>query len=301
MYDYDKWIIIILILFSLTLIYRELKNYFLIKKTVSVLEDIITGNENRRIHVGANERFAPLIFKINQLVDIYQKDKIKIYKAEQARKQLLSNLSHDLRTPLTSILGYIDALCDGIADEETDEYLNIVKGKAYSLKDCIDQLFTIAQLDANEIQFDFQQVDIYELLRSELIGWIPVLEKENKNINVNIPDEECFVNLDKQAVIRVFNNLFQNACRYGGETIGVSAWENNSNVYFEVCDNGIGIPKEEISKVFNRLYKSDSTRTTKGHGLGLTIAKELSKKMNGNIFIESKPNTKTSIRVSFKK
>lgn len=297
------WVIIILILIIAFFIYREYKYRYRIKEALNLLEDIIDGNDKLRIHVNPNEPIAPLIFKINELVDSYQKDKVKAFRIEQSRKRLLSNLSHDVRTPLASVLGYLDALCQGMAGEETEEYLHIAQGKAYALKEYIDELFTIAQIDANELQLNFESIDLFELLRSELIGWMPQFQKESIELQVQIPDEEYFVMGDSRALTRVFNNLMQNALRYGGgrHFVGVNAWADENNVYFEVWDKGAGISKDEISKVFERLYKGDSSRSTKGHGLGLAIAKELVQKMKGTILMESSPYIKTFVRVSLPK
>lgn len=298
----NTWFIIVISVLVF-FIYREYRYRFRIGEILKNLEDIVSGNENLRIHVGPKEPIAPLVFKINQLVDSYQKDKVKSFRNEQLRKQLLSNLSHDVRTPLASVLGYLDALCEGMAGEERDEYLRIAKNKAYALKEYIDELFTITQIDADELKIVFENIDIFELLRSELIGWIPRFQKDNITLEIQIPDDECFVMGDQHALMRIFSNLLQNSLRYGCDSnfIGVNAWDDDSNVYFEVWDKGVGISKDEIFKVFERLYKSDSSRSTKGHGLGLFIAKELVHKMNGTILMESIPYIKTFVRVSLPK
>lgn len=297
------WFVIILIVVVSFFLERERKHRNRIQETSQILEDIVDGNDNRRIHVGAKDPMAPLIFKINQLVELYQNDKIKSLRTEQARKQLLSNLSHDVRTPLTSLLGYLDALFDGTAGEEANEYLLIAKNKAYTLKEYVDDLFTMAQIDADEIKLVIEPIDLLELLRSELIGWLPRLQKENITLDLQIPDDEYFIKGDGNSLVRIFNNLLQNAFRYGGSygVIGVSAWEEENDVYFEVWDQGPGLSHEEIARVFDRLYKGDSSRTTKGHGLGLAIARELVQKMNGTIYMESTPYEKTFVRVSLPK
>jgi signal transduction histidine kinase len=294
------WFIVILAIVMAFFIYRERQSRARIREALHTLEDIIAGNENRRIHVGAKEPIAPLIFKINELVDSYQKVQVSQIRNEHARKQLLSNLSHDVRTPLTSVLGYLDALCEGKAGEEEADYLRIARNKAYSLKEYLDELFIIARLDADELRLDSQPIDLYELLRSELIGFVPILQKANIKLQVDIPDEDCEIIGDPHAVKRIVGNLLQNAMRYGGEqgVIGVSAGVDNRNVHFEIWDQGPGISADELDKVFDRLYKVDSSRSTKGHGLGLTIAKELVQQMNGTIQIESEPYVKTTVRVT---
>ncbi len=273
------------------------------EKILHTLDEIMAGNENLRIYVGVHEPIAPLAFRINHLVDSYQQDKNKLVRAEQARKQMLANLSHDLRTPLTSVLGYLDALCEGMAGPEAEEYLQIARNKAYALKEYIDGLFTIAQIEADELQLNLEPIDLFELLRSELIGWIPKLQKAEVTLEVQIPDEECFVMGDQHALIRVFHNLLQNSFRYGCayHFLGVTSWADDTDAYFEVWDRGPGLSAHEISKVFERLYKSDSARSRPGHGLGLTIAKELVQKMKGTISMESAPYLKTCVRVSVPK
>ena len=294
---------VILIVLLILLLKRERYYRSRLRETADTLEEIIAGNQNRRIQVGVNEPLAPLIFKINRLIDSYQKDKIKVYRGEQARKQMLSSLSHDIRTPLTSVLGYLDFLCAGAGTEETDEYLHIAQKKAYDLKEYIDALFTIAQIDADEMPIVLEPIDLYELLRSELIGWLPKLQQEKITLDIQIPDAECLVNGDRHALIRIFNNLLQNAVRYGGckYFLGVSAWADANYAYFEVWDKGPGLSPGEISQVFDRLYKQDSARTSQGHGLGLAIAKELTEKMNGKIVMESTPYIKTAVRVCVRK
>lgn len=295
----NLWLIIILICAFAFFFYREWRYRRRIQEILRIIEDIIAGNGGRKIHVGAKEPIAPLVFRINQLVESYQNDKVKSFRAEQARKRMLSNLSHDLRTPLASVLGYLEALREGMAGAEAEEYLRIAQNKAYTLKEYIDGLFTIAQIDAGEISLEFEPIDLFELLRKELIGWVPRLQKEEITLEVQIPDEECFVLGDQHALSRIFNNLLQNALRYGGGShfLAVSAWADDTDVNFEVWDKGPGLSDQEIARVFERLYKSDSSRSTQGHGLGLAIAKELAQKMNGAICIESAPYTKTAARV----
>lgn len=297
-----QWFIVILVI--VYFLYRENKYRKRIKDISNTLEEIIEGNENLKIYIESKDTLASLVFNINKLVAFYQKDKAKGFRLEQSRKQMLSNLSHDVRTPLASVLGYLDALCKDIVDgEEKLEYLHIAQKKAYALKEYIDELFTIAQLDANELQLTIEKIDLFELLRSEIIGWIPRLESEGIVLEIEIPDEECFIMGDTLALIRILNNLLQNALRYGGDNkfIGINAWIDDYYVNFEVWDKGAGVTKEDISKVFDRLYKSDSSRSTKGHGLGLAIAKELVQKIHGKISMESEAYIKTSVKVSLPK
>ncbi|MGG3624922.1 HAMP domain-containing sensor histidine kinase [Bacillus gobiensis] len=296
------WLLSVLVIALIFFICRERKYRKRIQETHSILEEIVAGNENRRIHVDEKELIAPLVFQINQLVDSYQTDKVKAYRSEQARKRMLSSLSHDVRTPLTSVLGYLDALEGGLAGEEAGEYMHIARNKAYALKEYLDELFVIAQIDADEWKPSSESFDLFELLRSALIGWMPEFQKKDIMVDVQIPDSECFIIGDPHAISRVFNNLLQNALRYGGDTyVGFNAWDDEHSIHFEVWDKGPGLSPGQLSKVFDRLYKADSSRSSKGHGLGLAIAKELVQKMNGTIVMESDPFRKTAVLVSLPK
>ncbi|SHF03706.1 His Kinase A (phospho-acceptor) domain-containing protein [Seinonella peptonophila] len=285
---------------TLFFLYREWRLRLQIQHIAQIVDEIIAGNEGRRIFVRDKTRLAPLVFRVNRLVETFQADKIRALRADKARKQMLTSLSHDVRTPLTSILGYLDALSDGTVGLETKEYIQIVRNKAYSLQQFIDELFMIAQIDANELNLTIEPIDLFELLRNELIGWIPRFKQKRFAVEIQIPDDEPIILGDSHALLRVIDNLLQNATRYGERKIGLIAWIEEEQVIFEIWNDGMGLSSYEVEFVFDRLHKGrDSARSERGYGLGLAIAKELLEKMNGSIQMVSKPQHKTTVRVSF--
>jgi signal transduction histidine kinase len=281
------------------LIVRE-KNYREnIEKADKILDEIIKTQNEIKILVDEKNPLAPLFFKINKLIEKDKEEIIKANKNEKIRKQMLTDLSHDVRTPLASVLGYLDALNSGIAGSEKEEYLHIIYKKAYSLKEYIDELFLISQLDSNDLIIDFKKLDLFELLRVELLNWYPIFQKDNIKVEVDIPDIECNISGNEHYISRVFNNLIQNALRYGMENnyIGIKAYMNNDTAFFEISDKGKGFNDDEKNKVFTRLYKRDNQNKS-GNGLGLFITKELISRMKGKIELNSIPYEKTSFTVS---
>ncbi len=157
-------------LFAVTALLFTMRLRFIdrLKLIETELKRVADGNLRRRLLAKGGQPFNEIIFSINELIEQLEKVQINAAKSEAARKRLLSNISHDIRTPLTSIIGYVDALKDGVAssEEEKQEYLNILSKKSNSLKQLIDEIFNMAKLDANEVQ-----------LKTEFLTWPKSLGK----------------------------------------------------------------------------------------------------------------------------
>ncbi|WP_455813960.1 sensor histidine kinase [Clostridium butyricum] len=236
---------------------------------------------------------------INQLMDSYQKERITVNREQMARKQLLANISHDVRTPLASVIGYLEAVILGVVhNTEKDVYLDIALKKSYDLKQRVDLLFELVRLDANEIHFNREKSDICELVRSVIIDFIPIVEKNDIILQVKIPDKEYFADVDVSAFTRVVQNLIRNAITHGksGFYLGVKVYLQGKNVCIDVIDHGDGISKKDITFIFDRLYQGDTSRTQNG-GLGLAIAYEIVKKMGGTINVDGKESKYTVFTV----
>lgn len=264
------------------------------KNMVNTLEQVICGKEALHLFTHSFDPTASLTMQINRLMDSYSQERLTSKREENARKQLLSNLSHDVRTPLVSVIGYLEAMERGLPSEnEKDSYLHTALVKAYTLKDRIDQLFQLVRLDANEFLFELKPVDIFELTRNTLIDFVPALEQQGFEVEINIPEDECIITTDDTALRRVLQNLIRNVFIHGweGHYLGVHCYYGEDGVFIEVIDRGKGISQEDIPHIFDRLYQVDQSRTNQG-GLGLTIARELSRKLGGDVFATStKKNT----------
>ncbi|WP_442600582.1 sensor histidine kinase [Paenibacillus sp. KN14-4R] len=270
------------------------------REVLSVLEDIENGNHHRKIFAHGKGVSTEISYKINHIVEQYQHQILEFERSAQSNKQLLTSLSHDVRTPLTSLLGYLDALHQKLVHgEERDEYIEIAKHKAYDLKNFVDTLFEWFKLDSKERIFTFEQLDINELTRELIIGWMPLLEMKKMKVDIDISEHEWRLLLDKDAYKRMINNLIQNALTHsGGDFLKLSLVQRDHHIVLKVTDNGKGIPKEKLPYIFDRLYKCDDSRSLQGSGLGLSIVKELVHAHNGTIKALSLPYEMTTFIVS---
>lgn len=272
-----------------------------IQGTLDVLAEIKQGNGNRRVLAASSELTAPIAYEINDIVASYEKELASLRRAEEANKQLMTSLSHDVRTPLTTLIGYLDAVHKGVVTgREKEEYTEIARRKAYDLKEYIDALFDWFKLNSDEFLLKPEVVEAAELTRNLLIDWIPVLEDKQIAYNLDIPDQPIRVRLDTDAYGRILNNLVQNVVAHSQATeIGISVSRQDREMALLVWDNGVGMEKKDLQHVFERLYKCDQGRSQKGSGLGLAITHQLVEKMGGTITAASTPGKGTTFAVRF--
>ncbi len=270
------------------------------KEMGNTLKEVLKGNDSLHLFTNSTRLLNDLTLHINCLMDSYRQQRALSTREENARKQLLSNLSHDVRTPLASVIGYLEAVEKGLpTEQEKADYLNTALAKAYALKDRIDQLFELVRLDADEVVFHFEPADIPELTRNALIDFVPLLEQNKFQVEMDIPDKEISIITDMMAVTRILQNFIRNAISHGGngQYLGICICSDDVNAVIKVTDHGRGIDETELPFVFDRLYQGDHARSLQG-GLGLAIAKELSQKLGGDVrVISSKFETTFSIHL----
>lgn len=222
---------------------------------------------------------------------------------EKRRKELISNLSHDLRTPLSSVLGYSEMLKSGIYDDEAEQrqYIDIIYRKAVYMEKLLSELLEYSRLELGTIRLQKQKMDITELVREILIEYYPEMEKKHYELVLEIPDEPIIGTWDKEKIGRSLRNLIDNALKYGmdGKRLRISVEKKEKQVYVEIQDFGKGIPQKEIPHVTEQFYRADHARNSKqgGMGLGLFIVEEIIKLHNGSFYIESKEQQGTKIGV----
>lgn len=259
------------------------------------LEDIKNGNGNRRILSETHELTAPLAYEINDIILSYENRLSVCRRMEETNRQLMTSLSHDVRTPLTTLIGYLDAAHKGMVNgKERDDYIETARRKAHDLKEYIDVLFDWFKLGSNEFSMNISTVDLTELTRNILIDWIPILEDSHIDFIVDIPEQPFWVQIDPDGYMRILNNLIQNVISHShADQIEISLSEQGGHIKICLSDNGVGIDKEDLKHIFERLYKCDKGRSEKGSGLGLSIAHQLVVKLNGTITAESVPGEGT--------
>ncbi|WP_459503924.1 sensor histidine kinase [Bacillus sp. C1] len=277
------------------------------KSMVTKLKRAINGNLHTRLYTNNDHSLDDVIFSINEILTELERVQVEAKKSQKARKQLLSSISHDIRTPLTSIIGYIDALKDGIAasEEEKLEYLEVLSNKSNSLKQLVNEIFNMAKLDADEFLLKEEQLDFAEITRESLIEFLPELSKHAIELQINIPEEPRMITADAFSLTRVISNLLKNAIYYGkpGKTVGIELLETTNDYQLLIWDKGPGISTDDLENVFERMYRIDQSRNPShgGSGLGLSIAKALVEKNGGQIWVESIPWERTTFGFSIPK
>ena len=291
-------IAVLAVLTALVLIRRVQKQ---IAEMTDALMDVKNGNGNRRILSEANELAAPLAYQINEIVVAYESRLSTIRQAEETNRQLMTSLSHDVRTPLTTLIGYLDAAQKGlVTGKDRDDYIETARRKAHDLKEYIDVLFDWFKLNSDEFALEIQSVEAAELTRNILIDWIPIFEDKQVDYDIDIPEQPVRVRLDMDSYMRIINNLIQNVMAHShANKIKIALSMKETNMELLLADNGVGIEKEDLKHIFERLYKCDKGRSQKGSGLGLSIVHQLVEKMSGSITVESFPGKGTAFILLF--
>ena len=294
--------LLLLIAFSFTLLFI----LFLISKLRRVqgqlsiieeaLEDIKSGNLNRRMLTKKNDMTRKICYGINDIAMNSQTQLIKQKQSEQAYKRLMTSISHDVKTPLASLVGYLEAIeCKIVAGEEKDEYVHVAFEKADYLKHFVENLFEWVKLDSGEQIFHFEVLDLNELSRNIIVDWISVLENSNFDYTFDIPGAEYLMRIDANAYSRILDNLLQNVLIHSkGSKIVFHVFEDNMQAKITITDNGKGISLHHLPHIFERMYQCDQSRSAGGNGLGLSIVKELVAAHKGTITVDSTPDRGTT-------
>ena len=292
-------IIAIISVFTSCLIVRQVKKQ--ISEMSDALADVKDGNGNRRILSASNELIAPLTYEINDIIVSYENRLSAFRQTDETNRQLMTSLSHDVRTPLTTLIGYLDAAHKGIVTgKDRDDYIETARRKAHDLKEYIDVLFDWFKFNSDEFAMEINTIEAGELTRDILIDWIPIFEDKQIEYHIDIPEQPFRVKLDTDGYMRILNNLIQNVIAHSrADKIKISLSKQSGNMKILLADNGTGIEKEDLKHIFERLYKCDKGRSEKGSGLGLSIVHQLVEKMNGTIMAESVPGNGTTFTLIF--
>lgn len=211
---------------------------------------------------------------------------------EQKKDELIVYLAHDIKTPLTSMIGYLSLLSEikDMPQEQRNRYIDIALDKSYRLEDLINELFDVARFNSEKIVLEKEEINLNLMLEQIADDFYPTLKEMNKKINFT-SDEKTILYADPDKLSRVFNNLIKNAVNYSKENtdIDISIMTKENQATVKITNKGKQIPKEKLDKIFEKFYRLDSSRTSKtgGSGLGLAIAKEIVELHGGRIYAES--------------
>ena len=215
---------------------------------------------------------------VNGVLDKGRLDYLNALRTETDLKRAITNISHDLRTPLTSAKGYLQMIKNGKLDEETtSRYLSIIQGRLDALTELMDSLFAFSR--AVEGNVTLNRVNVGNVLRDALSNNFPELENKGFVVENYIPDAPVYCLCDENALARVLQNLIKNACVHGKDYLRMGL----ANGTIEIANKAEGLEQLDTDRIFERFYTIDAARTNKRTGLGLAIAKELTEKMGGSI------------------
>ncbi|MGG5370599.1 sensor histidine kinase [Enterococcus sp. AZ196] len=286
----------------LYLIARLRKNKQQLAQALLVLEDIAEGNLDRKMVTDEATDVAEFCFRLNEIVADIKRQLSGLRTSENEYRKLITSLSHDVRTPLASLIGYLEAINDGlVTEEEQQHYLHSSQAKAFELEKYISTLFEWVKLESGERRYQFETVDVCELLRESISDWIPRMEPQF-TYEIDIPEEEFYCKVDASAFRRIIDNLLENCLNHSqGNKVTVKLAEEKQQVRLEITDNGKGISEENLPRIFDRLYKGDEARGSKGNGLGLAIVQELVTAHHGKISVSSRLSEGTQFSLTLPK
>ena len=268
------------------------------------LKEIIEKDSDEQITVFTeNKDLMELAAQINALLEKYLKIKADYRRSEITSKKMLSNISHDIKTPMTVILGYLEIM--QLSETPSGEMLKKVERKAQSVMELINQFFTLSKIESGDMDIELYRVDICEICRESVLDFYELLSNKKFYVKVDMPETPIYIQGNKEALQRILFNLISNVVRYGadGKYLGISLRDDDRNVYVDVTDKGKGIDKAFADSIFDRLFTMEDSRNRniQGNGLGLTIAKNLAQRLGGTITLESIPHVKTTFTVRLKK
>lgn len=291
---------LLVIAYLLTRLHRVRGQLSLIK---DALMDIKSGNLNRRVLVRESDMTKQICYDINEIAMSSQSRLIQQKQSEQAYKRLMTSLSHDVKTPLASLVGYLEAVeSKMVTGAEQEEYIRVAAEKAHHLKEFVTVLFEWVKLDAGEQIFHFELCDLNELSRNIMADWVPLLESHDLTYEIEIPETEYMTRVDSTAYTRILNNLLQNILTHSvASQVSLTVTETEQQAKIVVADNGKGISVSDLPHIFERMYQCDHSRAAKGNGLGLSIAKELVSVHKGTITAASVPGAGTTFIIMLPK
>ena len=294
------------IVFAITFLFLEIKRVSYIDEILKKIENIANDRLTNNIIVDTFDDLSDASSNLNiiqnKIVDLVEKEA----NSENTKNELITNVAHDLRTPLTSIIGYIDILKNNnkLSSEKKDEFLKIAYEKSLKLENLIEDLFSYTKLNYGKLNAEFSKIDIVKLINQLTSEMYPLFINNNLNYQVETNVNELYLSIDPKLIARLFENLINNAIKYGkdGKNIIIRINKyNEKNVRISIINFGEIIPSESLNRLFDRFYRTDSSRTSEisGSGLGLAIVKNIAEIHNTTINVKSDKNG-TEFYVEFK-
>ncbi|WP_051931615.1 sensor histidine kinase [Clostridium sp. KNHs214] len=293
----------ILVLIFIIIYILEHRKYTLQSKQIEYIankiEEIIENETLELILIPTeNEVVKSIASSVNHLLDYSNKNKMAYENSKISMMKMLSNMSHDLKTPLTTLKGYVEMLRLKFNNDKMIEKVDL---RINEILELINKFFNLVKLESGDKILNITKVNVCEICRKNMFEFYNILSEKEFYVDINIPENPIYVSADEEALSRVLKNIIHNAIKYGsdGKYIGISIDVCENTVCVGIEDHGKGILEKYKENVFERLYTLEDSRSKdyQGSGLGLTISKELVEHMNGKIKLTSIPNKKTLFNI----
>lgn len=264
-------------------------------KLMNGVRKLASGDYSTRINIERNNEFKELGDAFNNMASKIEEEKKLKETSERLRKEFVRNIAHDLKTPLSSIIGYSNIIKNNpnISEENLNKYINIIENNGERANEMIMELFEFYTLQSSEFILDKRRQDLSEFLRSLIADYIYLLEEKDFDFEFEICDEEVYLEFDAKRLERAIGNLIINSVKYNknGTRFLVSLIKEENKVKVIVSDDGIGLSEDIKKDIFNPFVREEKSRNSKkgGSGLGLTISKEIVEKHGGIIYLSEGP------------
>lgn len=264
-----------------------------LKVLLNGVKKITKGDYSTRIKLNSENEFGDLKNAFNLMAHKIEEERMLKKESEDSRRRLIMDISHDLKNPLASIIGYTDLLIKtpNLNHDERIKYLTIIENNSIRTNNLIKDLFELSKFKSTDFNLKLKKGDIYEFLRETIASYIPQMDEKGILYDFEIPEESLYINFDDKNLYRAISNLITNSINYNlkGTTLKMYAKNTSNIVEIIISDNGIGIPKKLVNNIFEPFVRVDSSRNSKlgGTGLGLAITKTLIEKHNGTIALET--------------
>ena len=270
-----------------------------LRQMSKVAQGVGKGDFSKRVEIISDDEIGNLASVFNDMAD-------SLSHSEEVRRNFIANVSHELKTPMTTISGFVDGILDGTIEKVNQErYLKIVSSEVKRLSRLVKTMLDLSRIDGENINLNFESVDMSQMVLSIMMTFEDVINRKEIKINGLDYFKECFVEADRDMMYQVIYNLVENAVKFTNARgyININMCENNDKVLISLRNSGEGIPEEDIKFVFDRFFKTDKSRSIdkKGLGLGLYIVKKIVNLHGGNVDVESRVNDYTQFNISIPK
>ncbi len=302
--------ILILVFTSIILTRWMQKSIFTpVNELNKAMQNIAEGNLEYHLQVDGKGELGELYRNYEEMRLRLKESTDEKFEHEKQNRELISNISHDLKTPITAVKGYVEGIMDGVADtpEKIDKYIRTIYNKANDMDRLINELTIYSGIDNNRIPYNFQRINVAEYFRDcvEEVG----LDLESKNIKLNYEDlvaADTQVIADPEQIKRVINNIISNSVKYLGKADGqidIRILDEVDSIRVEIEDNGKGIAAKDLPNIFERFYRADASRNSAqgGSGIGLSIVKKIIEDHGGYIWATSKEGEGTCMHFVMRK